>query len=401
MTGNARRRSRGSGEEAPVQRNSRSLPAQGEPAVRRFAPVPSAVSAVAAWSWRVLIIAIAITAAVMVLTQLKTVVVPILVAVLLASLLAPAVAWLSRRLHVPRTLSVVASLVLVAAALAGLLTLAGTSIANGVEDLADRALAGFEEVLGWLSTGPLHLSPETLDAWVERFETQVQANSERILTGAMSITTSVGHVVAGTLIALFCLFFFLREGRGIWTWLVRLFPRTARDRVDGAGLRAWTSLGAYARTQIMVAFIDAVGIGLGAMILGVPLALPLAVIVFVGSFIPIVGAIATGSIAVAVALVDQGPIRALLMLAIVVAVQLVESHLLQPILMSKALRLHPVAVLLAVATGTLVGGIVGALFAVPFIAVLNTVLRYLNGNDPLAPELAAELDRQTWQAVRP
>lgn len=262
-----------------------------------------------------------------------------------------------------------------------MLTLAGTSIASGISDLGARAFVGLEEGLGWLSTGPLGLSPVTIDQWVGQIREQLQANADRILTGALSVTTSVGHIVAGALIALFCLFFFLKDGRVIWSWVVGLFPKSAREKIDGAGLRGWMSLGTYARTQIMVAFIDGVGIGLGAWLLGVPLALPLGVLVFIGSFIPIIGAITTGSIAIAVALVDQGVLRAGLMLLVVLAVQQIESNLLQPILMSKALSLHPVAVLLAVAAGTIVGGIVGALFAVPLIAVSNTVLLYLNGRD--------------------
>lgn len=355
-------------------------------------PVPPSVRAIADWSWRLLIIVAAIAVAIVVLIQLKTVVVPIMVAVLVASLLMPGVVWMQGKLRFPRALAVVATLIVALAAVGGLLTLAGTSIASGISDLGARAFVGLEEGLGWLSTGPLGLSPVTIDQWVGQIREQLQANADRILTGALSVTTSVGHIVAGALIALFCLFFFLKDGRVIWSWVVGLFPKSAREKIDGAGLRGWMSLGTYARTQIMVAFIDGVGIGLGAWLLGVPLALPLGVLVFIGSFIPIIGAITTGSIAIAVALVDQGVLRAGLMLLVVLAVQQIESNLLQPILMSKALSLHPVAVLLAVAAGTIVGGIVGALFAVPLIAVSNTVLLYLNGRDSVSSTQRRMLD---------
>ncbi len=345
-------------------------------------PVTPAVRGMAAWSWRFLVIAAASVVAVFGLIQIKTVVVPILVAALLTSLLVPVVNWLQRH-RMPRAGGAAITMLGAIIVLSGLLTLAGASIGSGIQDLANTAWQGFQELLSWLSTGPLQLSQEDIDAYVRQIQQQLESNAQTIFAGALSVGTSVGHVLAGTLITLFCLFFFLKDGSVIWRWLVRLFPLTARARVDVAGQKAWISLGSYARTQVLVAFIDGLGIGLGAWLLGVPLALPLGVLVFVGSFIPIVGAVVTGSVAVAVALVDQGIWIAVAMLGVVLLVQQAESHLLQPLLMSRALKMHPVAVLLAVATGTMVGGVVGALFAVPVAAVANTVLHYLNGGqDP-------------------
>jgi putative heme transporter len=195
--------------------------------------------------------------------------------------------------------------------------------------------------------------------------------------------------VAGALISLFCTLFFLHDGRHIWAWVVGLLPRHSRERVHQAGRRGLVTLGGYTRTQILVALVDAVGIGLGAVVLGVPLALPLAALVFIGSFIPIVGALATGFIAILVALVAQGPADALWMLVIVLVVQQIEGHVLQPLLMGHAVSLHPVAVILAVAAGSLAAGIVGALFAVPIVAVLNTVILYLHGHDKF-PDLGVD-----------
>lgn len=345
-------------------------------------PVTPAVSGMAAWSWRFLVIVAAGVVAGYGLIQIKTVVVPVLVAALISSLLGPVVNWLERH-KVPRTAGTLLTLLVSVLLLTGLLTLAGASIVSGIRDLSATAWEGIQRLLSWLSTGPLQLSQEDIDAYVQQIQTQLQSNAQTIASGALSVGTSVGNVLAGSLIALFCLFFFLKDGSLIWSWLVRLFPRVARDRVDVAGQKAWFSLSSYARTQIMVAFIDGVGIGLGAWLLGVPLALPLGVLVFLGSFIPIVGAVVTGSVAVAVALVDQGIWVAVAMLGVVLLVQQAESNLLQPLLMSRALKLHPVAVLLAVASGTIVGGVVGALFAVPVVAVANTVLHYLNGGqDP-------------------
>jgi len=203
------------------------------------------------------------------------------------------------------------------------------------------------------------------------------------------VTTTVGHVAAGTLIALFCTFFFLLDGRTIWSWVIGLLPSSVRERVHQAGRRGIVTLSGYTRTQILVALVDATGIGLGAAILGVPLALPLATLVFVGSFIPIVGAIATGAVAVLVALVAKGWVVALIMLGVVLAVQQIEGHVLQPFLMGHAVSLHPVAVLLVVAAGSMAAGIVGALFAVPIAAVLNTVVLYLHGHDKF-PQLGTD-----------
>lgn len=366
--------------------------APGEP--ERHA-VTYPVRAASEWSWRVIVIGVAATALILALVQLKTVVVPVLVATLLASLLAPMAGWFHHRLRFPRTLAVVVTMLVALGAIAGLITLAGNSIANGLPAPKDNAVAGFEDAMAWLSSGPLNLDQETLSGWLDQIQSQLSDNADTIVTGALSLTSSAGHVAAGALITLFCLFFFLLEGRLIWRWLVHLFPRTSRARIDGAGLRSWISLGSYARTQILVAFVDGVGIGLGAWLLGVPLPIPLGVLVFVGAFIPIIGALITGSIAVAVALVDGGPVTALLMLGIVLLVQQIEGHLLQPLLMSRALKLHPVAVLLAVATGTLIGGIVGALIAVPVIAVTNTALKYLNGTDPVPEKLQIEFEEMT------
>lgn len=361
--------------------------------------VPPAIRAASSWSWRFVAIVAASALLFKGAVELKTVVVPVMVATLLAALLGPVTRFLTRWLWFPKAIAALVTLLAALGVIGGLIGMAGASIATGIGQLAGRALAGFDEAVEWLTTGPLGVEQEQLNDWLHQLQDQVSGHSNQIVSGALSVTTSVGHVAAGSLIALFCLFFFLKDGRTIWTWVVGLFPSRSRERVDGAALRAWGSLASYTRTQIMVAFVDAVGIGIGAELLGVPLAVPLGVLVFVGSFIPIIGAIVTGAVAVLVALVDQGWATAMVMLAVVLGVQQAESNLLQPMLMSRALKLHPVGVLLAVSTGTLVGGIIGALFAVPVVAVVNTAINYLNGRDPLPPsrrDQFAELTRR-WR----
>ncbi len=357
--------------------------------------VPESVRASAAWSWRVLLILAVIGVVVLLLAVSKVLWVPVVVALLLTVLLTPLVDLLVRRLRFPRGAAAATAVVLLIAVVAGLVTLAGRQIITGFGDLWDQTQAGFTELLDSLADGPLQLDRDQLDDYLSQAGDQLSANSSALVSGAVSASVTVGHVLAGALVALFTTLFFLKDGALIWAWLVRLLPAGSRMRVHEAGRRGLVTLTAFTRTQILVALIDAVGIGLGAVILGLPLAVPLAVLVFLASFIPFVGAIATGAIAVLVALVDQGPTTALIMLGIVLLVQQIESHVLQPLLLGHAVSLHPVAVLLSVTAGSLAAGIVGALFAVPFVATLNTVLLHLHGRDKF-PQLGADpegLDR--------
>ncbi len=354
--------------------------------------VTYAVRAAAAWSWRILVIAAAAALLGYLIITFKTVVVAFVVAILLAVLLEPVSTWLRKRLRFPRTLASAATLVGALLFVVGLLTAAGRSVIVGFADLADQAVQGFNELVSWLSDGPLGIDEQQLQTWLDEGLAQLESNSDALISGALAATTSVTQVITGAVIALFCLFFFLKDGRHIWQWFVRLAPARARERINEAGIRGWVTLGGYARTQILVAFVDAVGIGIGAWILGLPLVLPLATLVFLGSFIPIVGALVSGSVAVLVALVDQDVQTAVIMLAIVLLVQQIEGNVLQPWLMGNAVSLHPVAVLLAVTAGTGVAGVLGALLAVPIAAVVNTVVLYLHGHDK-HPRVATDWHR--------
>ncbi|GAB2453945.1 AI-2E family transporter [Xylanimonas ulmi] len=345
--------------------------------------VPPAVRAAAAWSWRLLLIGALVAGVLWLVSQLQTIVVPVAVALLVAVLLRPFRDGLERRARLPRGLATAVSVVGLLALVAALVSLAGRQIVAGFSDLADQAVAGVNEVREWLAHGPLGIGNDQLNAYWEQISDALTSGdgTSTIVTGALGAATTAGHVLVGALIALFCTIFFLIDGRGIWTWLVNLLPVTARERVHQAGRRGIVTLSAYVRTQVLVAFVDAVGIGVGAAFFVPALALPLGILVFVGSFVPIVGAIVTGAIACVVVLVAQGWVAALIMLAIVLAVQQIEGHVLQPFLMGHAVSLHPVAVVLVVAAGSLAAGIVGALFSVPLVAVLNTVILYLHGTD--------------------
>ncbi len=362
--------------------------------------IPYGVRIAAAWAWRAGLILLVIGGLVWMLSKVSFLIIPVLVAALLSGLLSPAVRWMAKR-SVPKGLAVAITVLGFIGAIVGALTLVGRQLVQGFAELWSQALTGVQQVQTWLSEGPLHLTAAQIDQYIQEATAALQNNSSSILSGALTFGSTAGHFAAGLVLALFILIFFLLEGDRIWAFLVRLMPRKARLATDGAGRRGWTSMVSYARIQMFVAFVDAVGIGVGAAIIGVPLALPLSVLVFLGSFIPVVGALVTGAIAVLLALVANGPVNALIMLAIVLGVQQLESHILQPLVMGKAVSLHPVAVILSVAAGSYLAGIPGALFSVPILAVANSSIRYIAGRTWEHDEVLATAGPGGIQASEP
>lgn len=339
--------------------------------------VPAGLRLAGAWSWRLLVLAGAIALFIFLVIQLRLIIIPLLVAVLASALLVPIVSFLVRHKW-PKGLAVAVVLIGALAVVAGLITLAVTQIARGSAGFTTRLGESYEEFKAFLLTSPLQLSEQEINNYVEQVTGALQADSQIFVSGALSFGSSLGHFLAGLLLALFSLLFILIDGKGIWKWIVRIFPKNARPAIDGAGIAGWATLGNFAKVQILVATIDAIGIGVGAAIIGVPLAIPIAVLVFLGSFIPIVGAVATGAVAIVIALIFLGPVQALLMLGVVLLVQQIEGHVLQPLIMGSAVKVHPLAVVLVVAAGSLLAGIPGALFAVPIAAVLNVMINYVN-----------------------
>ncbi|WP_241977538.1 AI-2E family transporter [Cryobacterium cheniae] len=339
--------------------------------------LPPGIRLAAAWSWRLLAVAGALAVLIFIVIQLRFIVIPLLVAVLVSALLVPLVGFLVRH-RWPRALAVGLALVGTFAVIGGLITLAVTQIASGTVGLNDRLGASYANLKAVLLASPLQLTEPELNAFLGQVWDAIQADSQVFVSGALSVGSSLGHLVTGALLALFSLLFILIDGKGIWAWIVRLFPRRARAAIDGAGVAGWTTLGNFAKVQILVASIDAIGIGVGAALLGVPLAVPIGVLVFLGSFIPIVGAVATGAVAVVIALIFNDWVVALLMLGVVLLVQQIEGHVLQPLIMGTAVKVHPLGVVLVVAAGALLAGIAGALFAVPIAAVLNVMISYIN-----------------------
>lgn len=343
--------------------------------------VPPALKIAAAYSWRILLVVAMVGVLVFLVITFRYILVPFLVAILVAALLVPFVNFLMRH-RWPKWLAILVAMLTTIGVITGLIVLVVLQVRAGFPDLQDKSLAAYESFKDWLLTSPFQLSESDINGYLDELFAAIQRDSSALVGGILSVGSTAGHVLAGVLLALFATLFILVDGRGIWSWFVRLFPRRSRPAVGGAGEAGWITLTTFVKVQIFVAFVDAVGIGAGAWILGLffggfPLVIPIAVAVFLGAFVPVVGALLTGALAVFVALVYLGPLPALIMLGIVLLVQQVEGHILQPLVMGTAVRVHPLAVVFAVAAGGFTAGIPGALFAVPTIAVLNVVVKYL------------------------
>ena len=341
--------------------------------------VPVGVEIAANWAWRLLLIAAAIGLGIWMLRYFSEITVPIAVAVLGTALTIGAVDWLVEH-RVPRLLATFIVVISMLVAFFGMLALVGQQLSTQVDDLRANVVEGISQVQDWARTGPLGLSDAQLQSWIDEAKSTISTTDSSVLSRITAVGATITHAVAGFFIALFSAFFFLYEGERIWSWIVALFPRSARDRVYSSGQTAWRSLTAFVRATVVVALIDAMGIAFAAWALGVPLTLAIGVLVFLGAFVPIIGALISGMVAVLVALVAQGPWTALFMLLAVVAVQQLESHVLQPFLMGSLVAVHPLAIILAIAAGVVVAGVVGALIAVPLAACLNGVVRHLAGN---------------------
>lgn len=355
------------------------------------AQVPYGVDLAAAWAWRSIVIAIAVLAILWTLRFFAVLVLPLVIALLFAALGAPVVSLLQRA-AVPRKLG--AGLVVLSGLgfVVLLLTFVGQQIADDVDDLSQQVVSGLDEIQNWLKSGPLNVSDTQINELIRSTQDEISARGRELGRNATEVGATVGHVVAGFFIVLFASFFFLADGDRIWAWAVRLFPRDARLRADASGKVAWRSLTQFVRATVLVAAVDALGIAIWAAALGLPLIGAIGVLVFLGAFVPMIGATITGIVAVLVALVAKGPLTALLMLLGVVVVQQVEGHILQPFLMGRFVAVHPLGVIVAIAAGVIVAGIAGALIAVPLVAALNAVVLHLAAPDPPEPQLEPALD---------
>jgi predicted PurR-regulated permease PerM len=343
----------------------------------------------AAWAWRLLVIFAAIVALLWVAKKVELIVVPVALATMLTALLLPAVDFLDRR-FLPRGVAVALVLLGGIAIVGGILSFVITQFIEGVPALAKQVTASIEGVSNWLQHGPLEISPGQIDQARKSAIDALQNNQEKLTTGALSTASTLTEIITGALLVLFTLIFVLHGGRSIFAFVTKIVPVGVRERARDAGRAGFRSLIGYVRATFLVALVDALGIGTGLAIMGIPLALPLASLVFLGAFIPLVGAVIAGFLAVIVALIAKGWIFALITLGLIIAVQQLEGHVLQPLVMGRAVSIHPLAVVLAIAAGGVLAGIVGALLAVPTVAFLNSAVRVLLASDPAAEEAALE-----------
>jgi predicted PurR-regulated permease PerM len=346
--------------------------------------VPKVLRVSAALSWRLVAVAAAVWLISWIVGYLAVVIIPVAIALLLSALLAPAVAQLVRW-KVPRGVATAIVVVGGIAVVGGVLYGVISAFIGGLPDLQKQVAGSVKAIQTWLAGPPLRLSTDQLNGFANQIIKLIQDNQLTITSSALSTAATLTEVLTGILLVLFTTIFFLHDGGGIWSFLIKIIPADVRPRVDVAGRRGFASLVRYVRATAAVAVVDALGIGIGIAIVGVPLAVPLAALVFLGAFIPIVGAVIAGTVAVLVALVAKGFVAALIVLAIVIAVMQLESHILQPLLLGRAVQLHPLAVVLVIAAGFTFGGIAGALMSVPILAVLNSGIRSLlhdQGVDP-------------------
>ncbi len=323
--------------------------------------------------------------------------VPVLLATMVTALLLPAVDFLDRR-GAPRGIAVALVLLSGIAVVGGILTFVVTQFVEGVPALSKQVTASIEGVSTWLHEGPLKIDDAQIDQARKSAIDALQNNQDRLTSGALSTAATLTEIITGALLMLFTLIFVLHGGRNIFAFVTKVFPVHVRERVRDAGRAGFRSLIGYVRATFLVALVDAVGIGTGLAIMGIPLALPLASLVFLGAFIPLVGAVIAGFLAVIVALIAKGWIFALITLGLIIAVQQLEGHVLQPLVMGRAVSIHPLAIVLVIAGGGVLAGIIGALLAVPAVAFANSAMRVLLAPDPEAEE--AELEAEDGPLVK-
>lgn len=358
-------------------------------AARENHPVNPLVRAAAAWSWRLLVILGAAVVVFEILRRFGVVFVPVALALLGTALLLPAVDFLDRY-GAARGGAVAFVLILGIAVLTGVMAFVVNQFIEGAPGLVDEVEQSVNSTRDWLITGPLHLRADQITSATKSGVDALRTHQTQLTTGALSTASTLVEILTGALLCLFTTIFFLLGGRSIWRFVTQIVPKDHRARVHEAGAAGFHSLAGYARATTLVALVDAVAIGSGLAIMGIPLALPLASLIFLGAFVPLVGALVTGFLAVIVALLAKGFIFSLITLGLIVAVMQLEAHVLQPLVMGRAVSIHPLGVVLGLTAGGVLAGIVGALLAVPVIAFFNSFIRVLIAEDPRARNEALE-----------
>ncbi|MFF8815210.1 AI-2E family transporter [Streptomyces pactum] len=356
------------------------------------AAVPYGVRVAAEVGWRLLVLAGTVWVLMRVISSVQLVVLSFTVSLLITALLEPTVARLRRR-GVPRGLATALVFISGFVVMGLVCWFVVWQVMENVDDVSKEVQRAIDDFRDWLTKGPFHVTEDQINDIAKNLREAVGNNTEEITTAGLEGVTVIVEVMTGILLAMFSTLFLLYDGPKIWNWALKMVPAPARAGVAGAGPRAWQTLTAYVRGTVIVALIDAIFIGVGIYFLDVPMAVPLAVFIFLFAFIPLVGAVVSGALAVVVALVTVDAFTAAMVLIVVLAVQQIEGHILQPFILGRAVQVHPLAVVLSVAAGSLIGGIGGAVVAVPLVAVANTVVGYLRAYSSEAAVRAAAAGR--------
>lgn len=339
----------------------------------------------AAWAWRLIVLGVGVYGLVWIFTRIWLVAFSFILALFLTAVLLP----LERRLRTvvrrPRSVAPLLSLLIGVAVLGGIATFVTWQVSSHWSQLSDQISSLVAHTKHWLQTGPLHLKSSDIDKAGNSITNRITQHPGELISGAITTVRAVSEFFTALLLILLSTFYLLRDGEQVWRWVVSLFPKAAQEHIDRAGSAGWRTFGGYMRGQMLIALFHGVTITILLLALRVPLAAALGVLIFLGSFVPLLGLLVTGALAVGVALLENGVISAVVVaIAIIVLVQ-VEGHLLQPFIMSRSVKVHPLAVLLGVVAGTTLGGIPGAFVAVPLIAFVNTTVRVLYASSKRAP----------------
>jgi predicted PurR-regulated permease PerM len=362
-------------------------------------PIPRSLKVAAGVSWRVLLLVAVLVVLGLAIARLQVILLPGYVALLGAALLGTPARWLRQR-GAPPALAAVAAMLGAFVVIGGLAAAAGPQVVSEVRDADISVGTVRNDVQTWLVEGPLDLPERRVDDVLDRIERDVSKNRSTIVKGAFSGAVAAFGVFAGAFLTLVLLFFFLKDGQRLWESVVGLFPVRVREDVDAMGRRGWTTFSGWLRGTAIVSMVDAVCIGLAIFFLGVPLVIPLALLTFVAGFIPILGSVLAGCVAVGVALVTEGLLDAIILFGVILAVQQLEGNVLQPVIVGRAVRLHPIVVLGAVVIGGALWGVIGAFVAVPVAAASWAAIGHLREDAGATRRLETSRRRRKRVALR-
>lgn len=351
--------------------------------------VPEGLLASAGWTWRILVIAAGVTLLGMLAKKLELAVLPLFTAILMRALLNPLHARL-RRWGVPRGAAALLTVIVAVAVLGGVGTYVVNRAVAEYPALVEQVNTLVTRTQDWLVTGPLKLQRKSVDNVGNQFVSFLQNQQSTILSGVVSAGRTVFDAATGIVLTFFLTIFLLIDGDRIWEWITGLFSKRQRLRVDAVGSSMWATLTGYITGTFLVGLFHGVAMGATLAILGVPLVAPLAVLIFIGGLIPIIGIVLFGGLALLVTLVTNGPTAAVVVLIVLVVENQIEGHLLQPLVVGRHVKLHPMAIALTLVAASVIAGIPGAIFGVPIVASINAAARVLHGNedvpDPDQPE---------------